>query len=295
MTIIEPVGNYYHYIEYELNRLAGTLVNDMPTLGKATAALWWLGHRELNWALENRLTPNQATGGSALKNPDGFVGLNGEEISVIESQTVIGEESIQLRVPQFPMLETVPISATTAAPHPNVPVAYLALEPRIEVLPMHIYTAAALVKAEQTARRGTSFIFDWYDEAGDLISSAQGGSWSSKADEWTQMWITEPAPENAVSVQIKVRWEFVKANEAFITDKWILHNSSDVQAWAFPGCGATDLEAGLQAHLNMLAGCYDPTEFRSVTEICNVLAGVLEAQAADALSLIPTPNYNVGY
>ena len=287
MTTIEPVGNQYHYIEYELNRLSGTLVNDQPTLGKATAALWWLGHRELNWALENRLTPNQATGGSALKTTEGFVGLGDEEVSVVERPTLFGEEVIQLKVPQFPQLEMV------SEPTPNVPVAYLVLEPRIEVLPMHIYTAAAMVKADQESRRGTSFIFDWYDEAGALISSIRGGSWSSKIDEWTQMWITSPAPETAASVQIKVRWESVQAHEVFLTDKWIFHNSSDVQAWAFPGCGSIDIVAGLKAHLNMLAGLYNPEEFMSVDEVCNVLAGVKNARPEDALSLIPAPNHNM--
>ena len=290
MTIIEPVTTKYHYIEYELNRLAGTLVNDSPTLGNGTAALWWLGHRGLNWALENRLTPNQATSGSALKTTDGFSSPDCA-LSVVEQETMIGSESVQVRVPSFPMLEVVQKSPTQSQDR-QAPVAYLVLEPRIEVKPLHIYTAAAMIKADQASYRGTSFIFDWYDEAGELISSVQGDSWVSKVDEWTQMWVTAGAPETGVaSVQIKIRWEDVVGGEAFTVDKMIFHNSSDVQAWAFPGAGSTNFPAGLQAHLNMKAGIFNPDEFLSVEDICNRLANIVEAAPADALSLIPTPSY----
>src|SRR4029079_7470941 len=84
-------------LDSELNRLAGTLVNDMPTLGKATAALWWIGHqRELEWAAQNMLTPNQATGCEALLTDEGFTALDGQTLEVVEGDAVIGTHVLKV-------------------------------------------------------------------------------------------------------------------------------------------------------------------------------------------------------
>jgi len=270
----------YHYVEFELNRLAGTLVNALPTLGASTAALWWWGHRELNWAFENLLTPNQATGGASLETPEGFAALYNETLEVVDGSGVIGDKVLKITAaPDLPAVE------------PLSPAALYTTE-RIPVEPWHIYTLSAYVRSEQNTKRGTHLQFVWFTAEGEMIGPTEGGLWSSKPDVWTHMWITAPAPENAAFVQVILQWDTVLPGESFSTDKWILHNSSDVQAWALPGHAAVDRALGLYAHLNMKAGIYNPDNFLPLVEICNRLAG-REGQSEsveDALARIPTPN-----
>jgi len=279
MSIIEDaVSSPYHYIEFELNRLAGTLVGGQPTLGPATAALWWWGHRELNWAHANLLTPNQATAGASLETTEGFSPLYGETLEIIDAEGIIGSKVLKITAP-----------STLPSVEPLSPAA-LYLTDRIPVEPMHIYTLSAYVKALQETKRGTHPQFVWFDAEGLQIGPTDGGLWSSKPNEWTHIWVTAPAPENAVSVQFIIYWDTVMPSEAFCIDKLIFHNSSDVQAWAFPGHAAVDRALGLKAHLNMQAGIYNPDEFVSVGDAATLLSGVSADDPADSLSRIPTPN-----
>lgn len=286
MTIIEPVDPRVFRLEDELNRLAGTLVGGMPTLGKATAALWWLGHRELAWASHNMLTPNVATGGKALASTDGFYPLDGQVVEVVEGG-LLGNQCVRVTA-----------DATRARSMPGehkILEAALGLGDPQPVEPWHIYTASIYTQMEPgaiTPSRVNWMYLTWLDEAGRVIGETQGDFHVSK-EEWNLTWVTAPAPENATHARVWIEWQQADG-ESFRLDKAIFYNGHDPQAWAFPGAGGFDLDAGLRAHLNMRAGIFDPAKFVTVEQACIRIAQTQDGTPAGfALSLIPTPNPNV--
>lgn len=285
MTIIEPLDSRLVRIEDELNRLAGTLIGGMPTLGKATAALWWLGHRELTWASHNDLTPNQATGGEALGNTEGFVALDGQTLEVVEGQAILGTHRVQVT--------------------PNTAKARSESEGRIwsavgfagsqTVLPWHIYTASLytlMTPDSVTPSRPNWMSLTWRDAEGNVIGTSREETGQVSKQQWGLTWITDSAPENAATCDVQIEWQQAP-DEVFWLDKAMFYNGSDPQAWAYPEAGAFDLEAGLRAHLNMKAGIFNPDEFVSVEQACNLIAQTRGAAAQEALSLVPTPNLAV--
>lgn len=284
MTIIEPVESRVYRLEDELNRLAGTLVNGMPTLGKATAALWWLGHhRELAWAPENRCTPNQATGGMSERNTAGFVPLTDQVLEIVTGGGLVGND--RLRITTTRVEEDLTSSIMWADPFP--------------VLPMHIYTASIYTLMEpgaETPSRPNSMYLHWYDaddvEIGQYPPAptpTDGGDIHVSKAAWNLSWVTWHAPENAAFCRVFIVWQNAPG-EAFSVDKAMFYNGTDPQAWAFPGAGAFDLAGGLRAHLNMKAGIFNPANFLTVDAVCNHIARRTGADAALALAQIPTPN-----
>lgn len=272
-TPIEPVGSLLRSLDYELNRLAGTLVFDRPTVGPATAAKRWLGDTE-PWAAHNLLPVNVATGGSAKEDTSGFVPLHGQSLALVEGDSMVGNTYLQV---------------TSAVPGETVysPSAII-LADKIKVEPLHIYTATAYVLAKQEPRRGARMSLIWLKDDGTELERSEGDQHASKA-EWNKAWVTAPAPAGTAFVLVQLTWPEQLVTESFGTDKWGLANSSD-PGWAYPERGASDVRAGLTAHLNMKAGIFDPDQFVSATEAANLIAGTSGLEIASALSTIPTPN-----
>lgn len=279
----EPLDSRMYRIEDELNRLAGTMVGGMPTLGKATAALWWLGHRELAWASHNMLTPNQATGGKALKDGTGFTPLDGQLLEVVEGDAMLGNECLRIT----------PNSAQAtgiSAEHEYQRSALVTTDP-IPVETWNIYTASMYTRmapGADTPSRANWMSLIWLDAEGNEVGRHDGDFHVSK-QEWNLTWVETYAPEGVTYAQVQIRWDIGK-DEVFFIDKAILYNGTDPQAWAFPGAGGFDLDAGLRAHLNMKAGIFNPDEFLSIDDVANRLGSTRDATAGMALSVIPTPN-----
>jgi hypothetical protein len=285
----DPVDSRIYLLENELNRLAGTMVGGMPTLGKASAALWWLGHREFPWAKDNLLSPNQATGGSALATSEGFLPLDGQDLEIVEGDALIGNQVLQITASAAKARAMMPpgkIKSAVAFEGPSAE--------NVPILPWYIYTAsvyARLAEEITTPSRVNYMYLVWYDENDDEISMTTSEFHVTKL-EWSLSWVTGTAPQNAASVRIIIEWEQAPG-EVFLLDKANLYNGHSPQAWAYPGHGSENLVAGLQAHLNMKAGIFNSDDFLTVQDVCNRLARTRDAESALALSRIPTPNPNV--
>lgn len=279
----EPLDSYVYRMEDELNRLAGTLIGGMPTVGKATAALWWLGHRELAWASHNLLTPNQATGGEALSSPEGFIPLDGQLIEVIEAPGLIGSHVVQVTV-NFAEGQGVSERQKTVA-------SAIAFEDAYEVEPWRYYTASLYTKMAgnpKTPSRPNWMHLIWLDANDQEISTTDSDHHVSK-QEWNLTWVTGAAPENAARVRVTLDWQS-GIGEVFWVDKAIFYNGTDPQAWAFPEAGGFDLEAGLRAHLNMKAGIFNPDDFLTVDEAVFRIGRRRSAEPAEVLARIATPD-----
>jgi hypothetical protein len=288
---IERVDSTVKILDYEINRLAGTLVNGLPTLGPATAALKWLGHHDgLAWAHSNLCTPNQATGGMAEESTAGFLPLDGQTLAVVEGDPIIG--NLMLQVTSVEQAAPEP-AATDTEGKVVMQDSRILFEDPFPVEPWSIYTCSLYTRMEPNAitpSRANWVTLHWFDAEDQKISEFEGDFHVSKP-EWNLTWVTSHAPENAATCRVTIRWEQMPG-EVFSIDKAQFYNGTDPQAWAYPEAGSTDRQAGLRAHLSMKAGIFNPERFLSPVEAGNRVARLSGTDLALALSTIPTPNPN---
>lgn len=271
-------------LEDQLNRLAGTRVNGQPTLGKATAALWWLGHREHRWAHQNLLSENAATGGAALQSTEDFISLDGALLELVEGEGMLGDVAVMAS----------PTTVKGRSVGSGQVKSSIAFADQIPVEPMHIYTASIytlMLPGAITPSRPNWMKLKWLDELGQPIETHLGDHHASK-QEWNLSWVTAPAPEGAAMVQAIIEFQS-GPGEQFLMDKAVLYNGSDPQAWAYPDHAAMQLDKGLLAHLNMKAGIFASADFVDLATVCNRLANEQDMDPAMALAMIPTPNPDV--
>lgn len=257
-------------LTYELNRLAGTLVNGRSTLAEQGAANLWAGIAG-DWSTPNRLTANEASAGDTLGDTTGFlpngIALNYYPAGGEDGTGGIGITSIITTGVMFDLS-----CATGGGTGGTIPItvgnSYQAS--------MRVRNAGAL----SSATHNMQLRFYWETAANAPISNSSGSE-VPVPDAWTTVTVTATAPATAAFVGIAVRSGSAIAGNAIRFDKFGFWDGVGSE-WVMPGSGTGALLSTLGA-LNVKNG----TTNLGLRAVCNALGGTTNEDPAYALSQIP--------
>lgn len=253
------MSNLDRDLTYELNRLAGTLLNGAPTLQAQAAANIWAGTSSLDLvgALNaryngaNAVAANAATGTDTSANTTGFTFSGGTGASST-AQFWQGARSLLLT------------ASGTAAMNAQTPASgsYMTASPAVT------YTGMFYARRGVGTRNALVQLY-WYNSSNGTVSSPTGGTVTLSSSAWTKVTYTAVAPATTAKARLYVVSTTGATSDTLYIDGISFHPGANTN-WTTPAASTFGLTTG----------------WLGLNAVCNALAGTTNLDPASALRSI---------